>query len=214
MMIDIPKYISAQLRHFFPFPDTQEADRMMIAHVLPQTCERYQYCASKIKSFNGSDVDLFDVRKYPIFLYFLYHNIHSLALQDETRIKDRLYCLNRYLHGCSLFYKLDLPRVFFLSYASSIILGTTTYGENFVAFPGSTVGAYNNHVAIIGSQVVLMPNVIVSGKSVVGDNVVISTGVRVINQQIPDNTLVFQGPSNSLVFKENDGSYIRSYLQV
>ena len=213
--LDISNYIAAQLHNFFPNLDLRKKDIEIIEHVLPMVKERYRYCASKNMMLNGAlEVDFFDIRKYPIFLYFLYHTIHKLSLDDEYRIKDRLYCLNKYLHGCSLFYKIDLPRVFFITYASQIILAKTTYGENLVFYHGVTVGTYKDKVPTIGSNVVLMPNVIISGSSIVGDNVVISTGVRVINQTVPNNKVVFQGERNSLVFKDNDGSCIRSFLCV
>lgn len=81
-----------------------------------------------------------------------------------------------------------------------------------MAYQGVVIGSYRNYAPIIGKKVILMPNVIISGSSVVGDNVVVSTGVKVINKRIPDNKLVFQGPANSLVFHDNDGSYFKEFF--
>lgn len=210
----IVKYIAAQLNTMFPCPDSQDKDERIIRYVLKDSKDRYAHCASKIKVFKGDlDVDFFDVRKYPIFLYILASSINQMDIDESGRIKDRLYCLNKYLHGCSLFYKINLPPVFFVTYASQVILAKTVYGDYFMTYQGVTVGSFNNHVPIIGARVILMPNVIVSGSSVVGDNVVISAGVRVINDFVPDNKIVFQGPANSLFFKDNDGSYFEQFFE-
>ena len=49
---------------------------------------------------------------------------------------------------------------------------------------------------MLGSNVILMPNCVISGATRIGDNVVVSAGVTVINQVVPSNTLVFGGSSN------------------
>ncbi len=209
----IAEYLLAQLNTFFPCQNCLKIDANIINCVLPEVKDRYAHCASKIKSFNGEhEVDFFDVRKYPIFLYFLSHSIHQMQLDEGCRLKDRLYCMNKYLHGCSLFYKVNLPPVFFITYASGVIFANAPYGDYFMAYQGVVIGSYRNYAPIIGKKVILMPNVIISGSSVVGDNVVVSTGVKVINKRIPDNKLVFQGPANSLVFHDNDGSYFKEFF--
>jgi serine O-acetyltransferase len=210
---DITKFIVAQLNNFFPTKNNMRRDTEIINDVLRTVFERYLHCASKIKAFKGDEsVDPYNVLKYPIFLYFLMNTIYTMSINDPGRIKDRLYCLNKYLHGCSIFYKIILPPVFFTTYASQIVLANTKYGDFFLAYQGVTVGSFKDQAPIIGGKVILMPNVIVSGSSIVGDNVVISTGVRVINQNIPDNTIVFQGRGNSLAFKENNGSYFSEFF--
>ena len=58
-----------------------------------------------------------------------------------------------------------------------------------------------------------MPNCIISGNSIIGSNVTISAGVKVINQNIPDNTLVFQAENGrDLFFKENSDKYMANYF--
>ena len=212
---DITKYVVAQLNNFFPIPDNRRRDTEIVIQVLRSVLDRYSHCATRIRAFKGDGaVDPYNVLKYPIFLYFLSHTIYTMSLADPGRIKDRLYCLNKCLHGCSIFYKVTLPPVFFTTYASQVVLANTIYGDYFLAYQGVTVGSFKDRVPIIGGKVILMPNVIVSGSSIVGDNVVISTGVRVINRPVPDDTIAFQGSGNSLVFKDNDSSYFNEFFCV
>ena len=58
-----------------------------------------------------------------------------------------------------------------------------------------------------------MPNCIISGNTKIGSNVTVSAGVKIINKNVPSNSLVFQHENGrDLIFKENSGSYHESYF--
>ena len=189
-----------------------------MAIVREEADARFRYLAERISVLirGGPDADPWHVMKHPIYLYLVARIMHERAQDDSYRLKDRLYALNKALHGCSLFYKVRLPAVFFLNYATQVVLGDCTYGENLVVYQGVTVGSYRDKVPAIGNNVLLMPNSIVSGSTKLGDNVVISAGVVVVNQNVPDNTLVFAGPGGSgdLAFHplKNKNAYLEYFI--
>ena len=191
------EYISNQLQFLFPplCKDLNCSDLDLLLLAKDESDDRFSYLANQVSilSRTGVSPNPLHIMKSPIYLYILAVVIFEKGWSDEVNIKNRLYCLNKAINGCSIYYKIKMPRVFFLNYASGIVLGNCVYGENLVVYQGVTVGGFGNKIPVIGNNVILMPNVVVSGASVIGDNVVISAGVNVINKIVPDNTIVFNG---------------------
>ena len=188
-------YIARQLSNICPSDSPIEADIAVMRAVASEVDARFEFLASRVKVLvrTGTRADPWHVMKHPIYLYLLSRALFESGMEDDSRIKDRLYCLNKALHGCSLFYKVRLPKVFFLNYATQIVMGDCVYGENLVVYQGVTVGGYREKNPVLGNNIVLMPNCIISGSTILGNNVVVSAGVVVINRTVPDNTLVFGG---------------------
>lgn len=215
-MINLTEYICHQLAHIVPHPESSSSDKEVIERYIEQATKRFRQCALGITSFsNNPDPDPWHIQKYPVFLYFLARSIHEAEESDVYRLKDRLYCLNKALHGCSLYYRVKLPNVFLVSYASGVILGNCVYGENLLAYQGVTVGGYRSKAPVLGNNIVLMPNAVISGSTVLGNNVVVSSGVRVINQIIPDNSVVFEGSTKELSVKSTSSTeYIETFFHL
>jgi serine O-acetyltransferase len=215
--VDNLSYITHQLRNIYPSEGPDGSDRAMLDLVRAEADQRFDHLVSRVKILarTGCSPDPLHVMKHPIYLYLLTRVIHERQLQDEYRLKDRLYCLNKALHGCSIYFKVAMPKVFFLNYATQVVLGECTYGENLVVYQGVTVGGYRDKIPSLGSNVVLMPNSTVSGTARLGNNVVLSTGVTCINQVIPDNTIVFGGrnrKSEISLRPLKDGSYVEYFI--
>ncbi len=193
-----PDYIAKQLSSMYPGDCPVETDIATMQSVATEVDARFEYLVSRVNILKrtGTSPDPWHVMKHPIYLYLLSRVLFEKKVADEYRIKDRLYCLNKALHGCSLFYRVKLPAVFFLNYATQIVLSDCVYGENLVIYQGVTVGCYRDKCPALGNNIVLMPNCVISGSSSIGNNVVVSAGVVVINKTVPDNTLVFGGGSN------------------
>ena len=192
-------------------------DLDLLSLAKPEADERFDFLVrrAKILSRTGQAPDPLHVMKAPIYLYILSRVIYENQFYDEFNLKTRLYCFNKALNGCSLYYKVALPSVFFLNYSSGVVLGDCKYGENLVIYQGVTVGGYGGKMPSIGSNVILMPNVIVSGETIIGDNVVVSAGTVCINKNIPDNCIVYQQnkvDSNIEIHQMSDMKYINFYL--
>jgi len=209
------KFGARQLNSFYPEMSDLQKDIDDLGGVIGFALKKYSNCARHIRLFrDDTKVDPLHIMKYPIFLILLSREVHLRLDTNNSRLKDRIHALNKALHGCSVSFKIEMPSVFFLNYATNIVLVNTEYGNNLVLYHGVTVGAYRNKVPTIGSNVVLMPNVLVSGNSVIGDNVVVSSGVQIVNQDVPSGNLVYDGGCGKLIFVKKDTSnYIDTYLQ-
>lgn len=211
-------YIARQLSNICPGDCPVESDIAALRLVAEEVDARFEYLASRatVLMRTGSQPDPWHIMKHPIYLYLLSRVLFERNVADDYRLKDRLHSLNKALHGCSLFYKVKLPRVFFLNYATQIVLGDCVYGENLVVYQGVTVGGYRDKNPVLGNNIVLMPNAIISGSTHLGNNVVVSAGVAVINKNVPDNTLVFRGSgSGELVFHPlKDNSYVEYFVHL
>ena len=206
------KYIINHLQTFVPVDyHTNKDHAKKLGETILTSIEDLYKCFANNLFLAKCPLNIFDVRVYSIFLIIIGRNVYKY--DPNSRLADRVYLLNRYLHGCDIYHKVKMPKEFFLNYAKNIILVNTNYGNKLVVYHGVTVGAINGKIPIIGDEVVIMPNCIISGNSIIGSNVTISAGVKVINQNIPDNTLVFQAENGrDLFFKENSDKYMANYF--
>ena len=193
-------------------------DLDLLRAVSKEAEERFSYLASRVKQISrtGTKPDPLHVMKYPIYLYLLSRVLFERQYDDPTRLKDRLYSFNKAVCGCSIYYKISMPKVFFLTYATGVVLGDCVYGENLVVYQGCTIGGYRDKTPVLGNNVILMPNCVVSGSSQIGNNVVISAGVACVNSVIPDNHVVFStNRFNSPVYSRpiTENEYIDYFIE-
>lgn len=216
--MDYIHYINYQLHNLYPSSDfSKELDSQLLHNVKSEADERFEYLAKRVSilSRTGSDPDPCHIMKSPLYLYILARVLYEKNFEDQFNLKNRLYCLNKTLNGCSIYFKISLPKVFFINYASGVVLGDCSYGENLVVYQGVTVGGYRDKVPVLGDNVVLMPNAIVSGSTHLGNNVIVSSGVAVINKIIPDNTIVFNSAnreSEIYMHRITSSSYIDYFI--
>lgn len=219
MKYNIPFYLAKQLENFFPISCADELNRFNSDLELLQNHHNliytdYQKTAQTIRIFSDYELDPHHIMQYPIYLYKLSRSLYlKPSDRDDYKLKQRIHALNKYLHGCSIFYKVNLPKVFFLNYASGCVLGQAQYSERLIAYQQVTVGTVQQGVyPTIGKNCILMPNSVVSGAAKIGDNCIISAGVRVLGATVPDNSIVFEGHNKKLAFSENNLNLIEKYL--
>ena len=207
------QFIDKQVENFYP--STIFSINSSIEPYFEKTLFRFNKCVRNNKIFkNNLDLDPFHIMKYPLFLYLLSRVIHEDSIEDNTRLKDKIHGLNKALHGCSIFYNTILPDEFFFNYATGIVLAPAKYGNILVIYQGVNVTENNNILPIIGDNVTLMPGVIISGNSILGNNVTVSIGTKIVDKTIPSNSLVFQGADNQLVIKDSRKNYNSKYFYV
>lgn len=203
-------YVIRQLDHLFPV--AANGAELLQLHV-PGALQRIRPILSACRAFRHDEFDHFNSMQYATFVYLLANELwlHGQD-QEEFALCERLFLLNKALAGLDVYYKIDMPEVFFLSHGSGSVLANTVYGNKLVLFHNVTVGRYGASRPTIGQRVILFPNVIVAGNSVIGDGAVISAGVTVINQTVPNDCLVFAGP-HGLVFKPKKKNYESEFFR-
>jgi serine O-acetyltransferase len=206
---DLITYTATQLNHLFPHEglahDIAELETIYLAAL-----HRMRPILNAVRNFTPHEFNHFNSMQYATMLYLL-ANEHWKTHQNST-FADRLFCLNRSLSSVDLFYAVNMPEVFFMSHGLGAVMGNATYGNGFVFFQNTTVGRVGENRPIIGENVIMYPNSMVTGRSVIGDNCVISAGCMVHNKRIPDGMLVFM-QGHELIMKPARENYKNLYFR-
>lgn len=154
--------------------------------------------------------------QWMIFLYRLAHEIYRNNRIDTPKEADQVYYLNKIMHSNDWFYAVDLPVHFLCEHPLGSVLGRAQYGDYFFVYQGTTVGGNRSkgqlYYPVIGDNVILFANSTVLGDTHIGNNVVISAESYIINEDIPDNCIVF-GRSPNLIIKSKTEEEIKSYTK-
>lgn len=129
---------------------------------------------------------------------------------------DYCYYLNKIMHANDWFYAIDLPVHFLVEHPLGSVLGRATYGDYLFVYQGTTVGGNRSHgklcYPVIGNNVILFANASILGNCKIGNNVVIAADTTVVNENVPDNCIVF-GKSPYLTVKEKTEQEIKKYTE-
>ena len=167
-----------------------------------QRCELcFQYIDNKY--FKNGGVNLTHSGMWMTYLYFL---SNSLSEDGHKALADKVYYLNKVMHGIDIYHELKLPDVFFMEHPVGSVFGRAKYGNNFMAYQNCTVGGNKDRKTgkifypTIGENVRMMSGSKVVGKAVIGNNVTLAANTYVKDAEIPDGATVF-GQSPNLVIK-------------
>jgi len=186
---------------FFLYKNEGELEK-----VLQKALERTEKCFSKLtnKYFcRGKEAffNPFHTGQYAIFLYYLSNTAYNVGY---VSLAEKVYCLNKMLHSIDWFYEVELPECFIADHPMGSVLGRAKYG-NYMSFSqGVTIGNNHNIYPTFGDRVVLHPNCTVVGNTTIGDNVEISVGVFIRDENIPSNCLVFGESPNLKVVQKSE----------
>lgn len=143
--------------------------------------------------------------QYSIFLYYLVNTIHHSG--GNASLATKVYYLNKILNSVDWYYEIELPEYWGVEHPLGSVLGRAQYSNGFFVYQGCTVGGNKGRYPVLGQNVILYSNVTVLGDTRIGDNVIISTGTIVKDEDIPSNCLVF-GQSPRLIIKQKDVQYM------
>lgn len=153
-----------------------------------------KYFKGSINPFNGV-----------MYCNFLYRLSHDEYIKGNTTVADKVYSLNKMLHGVDLFYGIDLPVHLSCEHPLGSVMGRAKYGEYFFFYQGCTVGGSWHrgelYYPVIGREVLMYSDSKILGNSHIGDHVILSANAYVINTDIPNDCIVF-GQSPNLTIKK------------
>lgn len=99
---------------------------------------------------------------------------------------------------------INLPNHFLAEHPIGSVLGRAEYGDYFFVYQGTTVGGNRKDGIIyyptLGENVLMYANSTVLGNTKIGNNVIIAANSYLINEQIPNNCIVF-GRSPDITIK-------------
>lgn len=117
--------------------------------------------------------------------------------------------MNKILHGVEWFYEVDLPPHFMVEHPIGSVLGRAEYGDYLFFYQGVTIGGNISlkdggvDYPVLGDHIVLYSNAKVLGNVHVGNHVIFSANSYVINEDIPNDSIVF-GSSPNLTIKHDE----------
>ena len=187
------QYVSKQVENFFP--DKYSLKEVINAN-LRKTLDRVEYCFSKINNkyyFKDGKV-VFDYQhtdQYAAFLYFLSNTIWENS--SDLIAANKVYSLNKALHGIDVFYEVQLPDIFFFSHPVGTVLGRAKYSDYLIVSQGVTVGGNKELVyPVFGEGTYLFSGSAIVGDSKIGANNLISIGSIIREENTPDNVIVYK----------------------
>lgn len=179
------------------FPDGQEVKSENLRPAVSQALARLEHCFSEVENkyfFDGERAVFNHLNgdQYAMWLYFL---ANELYLQKaDLALCNKLFLLNKTLHGCDIFYEVTLPSVFLLVHPLGTVLGRGNYSDYFVAYQRCGIGSNHGIYPTLGRHVTLRPGSSVLGNSNIGNVCQIATDALVIDKNVEDNTLLLGRP--------------------
>lgn len=184
------QYVEKQLQLFFP--DNQRFDHE-INGVIDRVFERIEASFSKINSryyqlngctyFNHLNTD-----HYASFLYLLSNELYRAKSEGAA---EKVFALNKALHGLDAFFAINLPEVFLFVHPLGAVLGNANYSNRLVVYQNVTVGSDIDGVyPSFGEGCVLYSGVSVIGNVISGKNCVFGANAFVRACEVPDSSTV------------------------
>lgn len=191
---------------------------LIIEMNIDKALDRIQKCLSSIKNKYINSINnkvLFNPYhsgQYTIFLYYLANTIYQCS--DSNFMEDKVYYLNKIMNGIDWCYQIELPEFFSIEHPIGSVLGRAKYSNYLFIYQHVTIGGMSVRKAVypkIGENVLIYSNSTILGDTVIGDNVIISSGCLIKNEIIPNCSLVF-GQSPNLLIKSKDLEYMKENM--
>lgn len=203
---NILEQLGRQLNNFFI-----DVDMSLIAEKISEAYERCMVAlsASNNKYLNPNGVPKFSLEHSGCWSIFLYYLSNCLKMhRGGGENADKIYYLNKILHSVEWYCGIELPKHFMVEHPLGSVLGRAVYGDYLFIYQGVTIGANismmdgNISYPILGKNVIFFSDAKVLGDSRIGDNVIFSANACVINEEVPDYSIVF-GVTPNLIIKHD-----------
>ena len=202
---NIAAQLKKQLNSFFICDDFSRIEEKLD--------EAYERCmialsASVNKYLNPDGVPQFSLQHSGCWSVFLYYLSNSLKNNGRIEDADKIYYLNKILHSIDWYCGIELPKHFMVEHPMGSVLGRAVYGDYLFVYQGVTVGgniSLNDgelFYPVLGEYVTFFSNAKILGNAHVGNYVIFGANSCIINEDIPDHSIVF-GQSPNLVIKHD-----------
>lgn len=204
---DLASYLSNQLNTFFP--DNRSVSPLDLTNMIDNALEQLEYCFSYIdnKYFcDGKNIQfsVLNGDQYSMFLYWAsYISANTLERLD---IAEKIYLLNKALHGIDVFYAVKLPRIFHFVHPVGTVLGRASYNDYLLVYQRCSVGSNHGKSPKLGKFVTLHPGASVLGNSLIGDNCSLASNSLALDMELSGNNTYFGNPKQHFLKIRNNTS--------
>ncbi len=194
---ELVEYVIQQLNTFFP--DRNVIHREDLLDSIKQILERVEYCFSQVKNryfFDGVDVIFNHLNgdQYAMFLYYAANTIFENG--GSVSLCNKLFHLNRLLHGIDIFYEVELPDIFLFVHPLGTVLGRGTYSDYFIVYQRCGVGSNRDVYPSMKRYVTLKPGSSALGNCSIGENCTLAAGSLLIDRDLENNTVYMGNPKS------------------
>jgi len=189
---DLARYVTAQINQLFP--DPFPIDPASVLSLLPEACDRLARCFRhiRIKYYTDNGVSRYNhlhSDHHAAFLYILSNTAYRA--HGHCPLAEKLFLLNKALHGLDAFYAIELPEVFLFVHPLGTVLGNARYGNHFVVYQNCSVGATSDGVyPSFGDGTILYSKSSVIGGAELGDDVIVGANAFILGSRIPSHSVV------------------------
>lgn len=203
-------YVGRQLDAHFP-----DGAQHALDGVVREATERSRRCFERIRhpSFGDGGTVIFDHLHGDQYTMFLYYASNTAWRMGDETVAKKLFLLNKALNGFFCMYDTELPPVMFLNHALGTVIGRGTYGNYLLVTQNVTFGKDHDAAPILGEGVIVYGGALVAGSSRIGDGVSISAHTKVVNAEVPSNSLV-AGESPNLTIKPRKRNLTEEFFRL
>lgn len=213
---DLRTYVTNQLNFFFP--DKKPVSDELSGKLIQNALDRLEFCFRKVTLtyyFDGEHVKfnhLFSDH-YMMFVWYLSNSVYREY--GKCDLANKLYYLNKALHGLDCMADRSLPDVFLIFHGVGTMLGKAEYNDFFVVLNGCTVGSQKGIYPTFGKGVALTANSSAIGDCKLGNRSTVSTRTTVFKKTIEaDHTAFMDFDSGTLQIKKSHECYAQQFFNV
>ena len=179
----------------FPDGDSLREPDLLASLAIAQSRLEHCFCAVNNKYFFDGTQAVFDHLhgdQYATWLYFVSNQLYRDGAPASWCKK--VFLLNKAMHGCDIFYEVELPSIFLLVHPLGTVLGRGSYQDYFMVYQRCGIGSNHDVYPRLGRHVTMRPGSAVLGNCVIGDNVAIATESLVLDLTVLPNSVYFGNP--------------------
>lgn len=155
----------------------------------------------------GEKVAYFDPLHTCQWLLFLYLTANTIYKYETEKVEvarvvcDKIYGQSKTVSGCDMYYEVEMPDYFSFDHPTGSCMGRAKYGNYFSFTQGCSVDNIGGIYPVLGEHISMEAYSRILGNSHIGNNVLITAGTMILNEDIPDNSIV-SGKSPNLDIRE------------
>lgn len=190
---EITEYVAAQVNHFYPDKHSIRPGDLFrhTARALERVeycfghCNFPAYCRDGQARFNHLHSD-----QYLVFLWYLSNTVWQA--DGSQPLADKLYCLNKTLHGFDCLYDSGLPDIFLVFHGVGTVLGKAMYNNFFSVSHGCTVGNQHGEYPRLDEFVALTARASVIGRCHLAEGATVGAGTVIFNTHVAARHAVYR----------------------
>ena len=196
----LASYVTRQVNRLFD--DGQPVLEDDIRYLLQEALSRLEHCFIHIKNkyfFDGTSALFNHLHgdQYSMFLYFLCNTAYKAAA--PRGLLEKLFLLNKSLHGIDVFYEVELPSIFLFVHPLGTVLGRGQYADYFLVYQRCSVGSNHDVYPSLGPFTTLHPGSAILGDCILAGNTTLAAESLLLDRNLLSDTLYIGNPRDYLI---------------